>query len=456
MISSLLRSTVLGAVGLTLSHFPAAAEPLGEAVLAAINHNPQVEAALAGRDAAIESQKEEYAAYFPEIRVSGAAGRVYGNNSTSRGLSVTRGAGYSGLGEGSVTVSQRLFDGFATRDRVEAARALRYSENSSVLDVRESLAFRAVQAYLDLLRAQEGLDFVEAHAKNITDFVQRIESKVKDGASDEAELRQAQDAEALIENLRAEYRGRMDSALAVYEDVIGHLPEGAAIAPPSIKDLLPQSVEAAVAGALSGHPALRGADFRAVAAGRQADAEEAGLLPGLSAEGSYYQKDVSDVIGGEAVDAKALVRLNWGFSTGGAELARVRKKRLEAARSRSDVEQTKRQIVRGVRQSWAELETARRQSVLAGERAGINESLNETWRNQFEGAKITLLQLLQGENALFNARLDRMNARYRLLAAEYGVLAGMGALQRSFNYTAVPDDSPLDGKTGSLSGRINR
>lgn len=455
MISRLLRSAIPGVFLLAAFGSPAGAEPLQDAVLSAINNHPQVQSALAGRDAAIQGEKEAYSAYFPEVRISGAAGRVYGDNSTSRGLSVSRGAGYSGMGEGNVSVSQMLFDGFQTRDKVDAARAMRDSENGNIVDVRETLAYQAVQAYIDLLRAREGLRLVDEHGRKISDFIEKIKIKVKEGASDDSELRQAQDIGFLMENMRAEYRGRLDSATAVYEEVTGHAPDESMDRPASVKDVLPENAESAVTRAMAEHPMLDVAGARATAAEREADAEEAGLLPDLSAEGSYYQKDIADVIGGEVADARALVRLNWGFSTGGAELARVRKKRFEEARSRADTEQARRQIERGVRQSWAELETARRQTVLSSERVNINESLNETYRSQFEGAKITLLQLLQGENALFNTRLDRMNAGYRLLAAEYGVLAGMGVLQKSLNYTAAPDDPAKAGKTGFFSLRIN-
>lgn len=452
---ALLRSTALSLIGAVALGFPARADSLHDTVLAAVNHHPQVESALAGRDAAVETHKEEYSAHFPEVRFNGAAGRVYGNNSTSRGLSVTRGAGYSGMGEGSVSVSQKLFDGFRTRDKVEAAEALRDSENSNILDVREALAFRAVQSYIDLLRAREGLRMIDAHAATVADYLRKVESRVKEGASDEAELRQAQDIGILVENMRTEYRGRLESAQAAYEEIAGRAPGEKLEPPPPVADLLPPDAQSAENRALAEHPALRVAEFRTVAAGREVEAEEAGLLPVLSAEGSYYEKDIDDVIGGESVDARALVRLNWGFSIGGAEFARVRKKQYEEARSRADAGQARRQIARGVRQFWAELETARAQTKLADDRVVLNESLNETWKTQFEGAKITMLQLLQGESALFGTRLEKMNAGYRLTAAEYGVLAGMGALQKSLNYTAVPDDPARSRKTGFLPLRIN-
>ena len=76
------------ALGGILVALPGArAETLETAVLEAVNHHPGVNAALAARDAAIESRNEAFSSFFPQLRASAAVGRVYGNNSTSRGLS---------------------------------------------------------------------------------------------------------------------------------------------------------------------------------------------------------------------------------------------------------------------------------------------------------------------------------------------------------------------------------
>ena len=93
----------------------ACAETLQRSVVAALNHHPSVTAAMANRDAYIEEKKEQFSGYFPAISVGAAGGRIYGDNSTTRGLSVTRGAGYSGYGEGSISLTQMLFDGFEVK-----------------------------------------------------------------------------------------------------------------------------------------------------------------------------------------------------------------------------------------------------------------------------------------------------------------------------------------------------
>ena len=84
------------AVFLMPSH--SSAESLSEAVSRTLQQHPQVDGATAALRAAQQAEKEQFSAYFPTINATAQAGRIYGDNATSRGLSVTRGAGYFKFG----------------------------------------------------------------------------------------------------------------------------------------------------------------------------------------------------------------------------------------------------------------------------------------------------------------------------------------------------------------------
>ena len=59
---------------------------------------------------------------------------------------------------------------------------------------------------------------------------------------------------------------------------------------------------------------------------------------------------------------------------------------------------------------------------------------------QFEAARVNLLQLLQADNALFNAKLALLNGEYKLLASHFAVLASMGRLQEALNVVSARAD----------------
>ena len=124
----------------------------------------------------------------------------------------------------------------------------------------------------------------------------------------------------------------------------------------------------------------------------------------------------------------------------------MRRRSHEYAQTKAQQDETARQIERDVRRAWVEVETARKQATVARSRTGLNESLLKTYQTQFEGAKITMLQILQAENALFGTQAGGIDAHWRTVAAGYGLLAGMGSLQTSMNITGAKNDPDLGRK----------
>ncbi len=411
-------------------------EPLGEAVASALKFHPSVEAALAQLDASKQARREQVSGYFPEVSVSASGGRVYEDNSTSRGLSVTRGAAYSYSGEGSVTMRQMLFDGLETPSRVAAAKARSLSALNSVADLRETLALRTVQAYIDVMRSRVGLAMLLEHQKKVDGYLKKIKNAVDQGASDEAEYQQAMDIKAVLAGIVADYEGQKRTAEANFAEVTGHMP-GADLVKPKLLNIHPENMEEVIGKARDMHPSVIAAKYGTQAAGDDVRAERAQIFPDFDGELSYLQSDKRDVIGGEVTDARALVRMNWNFSTGGAELARIRQKKLDHKQSLAQLHDLERQIEREIRLSYSEYATAKDQMDSLYERAFLNGKLFDTYKAQFEGSRITLLQLMQAENQLLNAKLEQMNGEHRLLAAGYGVLASIGRLQESLGIEPV-------------------
>lgn len=438
--SSLLLCTAI------MSIFPlvqnAGAETLDHAVGDALNQHPSVQAALAGRDIVREEKKETGSAFYPEVNVNGASGRVYGDNSTSRGLSVTRGAGYSWNHEIGVTVRQLLFDGMETSNRFDAAGARLESANMNVVDVRENLGLRVVLAYLEVLRTRESAALLREHAKKIADYRARIAEMVEQGAADESMAVQAHDIQNQLDGTLADVDGQMKKALAEYAEAVGRPVEEPLQRPSLQADAIEPDVEQAVKTALESHPALQAAQLQDKAAESEIRAEKGALMPDLSGEISVYKKDVADVIGGEVLDERALVRMNWDFSTGGAQFARVQQSVYRQAEAQAQADDLAGKIEREIRKAYAELDATKKRLDVSRDRVEVSRDLVNTYQKQFEAAKVTLLNILQAENTNFNARLSVLGAEYRYLAAQYSVLANTGHLQDALNIKTVAQAEP--------------
>ena len=432
----MLRASAL-ALAICLVPMTGRAEPLSDAVLQALNHHPSVEAAIANRDALQQERREYVSGYFPEIDMNAGTGRMYGDNSTSRGLSVTRGAGYSWVHEASISMNQMIFDGFETMNRVDAATARRESADFQIMDTRETLALRTVAIYLDVLRNQDILTRVRAHEAKLNDYIKRIETLVSEGVVDEAMAAQARDVKAQLASTEVTIEGALATALADYRESVGHDPQGALARPADKSGALESDVEVAVQTALKTHPALQAASLQAQAYEEDADAETGVLFPDLNAEVSYTKRDQRDLLGGEFLDTRGMLRMNWALQTGGEQFARMKKAKYRQSEALANRQAQERQIERAIRAAYADMKSSKQQVEVLNDRVRLSKDLLRTQNTQFEGARITLLQLMQTDNALFNSEMSLLNGDYRHLASQYAALAGMGRLQQALNITAA-------------------
>lgn len=157
-------------------------------------------------------------------------------------------------------------------------------------------------------------------------------------------------------------------------------------------------------------------------------AEEGKLYPDLSGEFSHYKSNKLDVIGGESQDSRAVLKMNWSFSTGGKELTAIKRKRSEYLETAHKTKDIKRGIERDIREAYARYLTYWRKSELSAKRVELNQKLMSTYQSQFEGSRIKLLALMRAQSQLFKAELEKSDNSLSLLAAEYHVLATRGEL----------------------------
>lgn len=407
----------------------ARAESLRDAVQNALGQHPSVEAARAGEDYTNEERRETKADLFPTLRTSASGGRMYGDNSTSRGLTVNRGQAYSWLWEGNATLTQPLFNGLETYNRIDAAQARQESAQMNVSDVRETLALRAVQAYIAVLQTTEAVQKINDYKSKIADYQSRIQVMVDQGAADEAEVAQAKNVSLLLDNTLADTKAQLDTAYAAYKEAVGRLPESALTRPDAPGAMIAATPEEALTNAKSNHPTILAAYKQMEAAGYDVDAERGTLLPTLDGELSYLKRDQVEELGGELEDGRALLRMSWDFSLGGGDLARIRKTKAAYSEKLAQSQEKIIEVERDIRLSYADLERSKKQKTLSAERVQILQDLFDANESQFEGARVRLLQLMQSDNQLFGAKLESLNADYAHLMAQYAALASAGRLQ---------------------------
>ncbi|MDR2112584.1 MAG: TolC family protein, partial [Candidatus Accumulibacter sp.] len=136
----------------------AAAPPpatLKEAVQTAVLKNPEVQARWHAFSEAEQEIDVARGGFFPKLDLSAGAGRI---KTEQKRVGID--SSYHG-NEGTVSLQQMIFDGFATSSEVKRlgkAKLVRYFE---LLDASENIALEAARAYFDVLRYREQVKLAE-------------------------------------------------------------------------------------------------------------------------------------------------------------------------------------------------------------------------------------------------------------------------------------------------------
>ena len=410
---------------------------LQDAVRKAIASNPEVQASW---HAYTSSQYEEGAArggYYPRLDLTSNIGR---GELTRQGQATTdltrRGA--------ALTLSQMLYDGFATRNevaRLDHAKRVRYYE---LLNVSEQTSLEAARAYFDVLRHRELSRLAQENFAQHQQVFSQIQQRVQAGVSRRVDLEQAGGRMALAHSNMLTEASNLHDVSARYLRVVGELPPGEMIAPGLLKQGIPPNVQETLQLAFQGNPAFNAATENVRSAQADARSRESAFHPRVDLRA---RKDVSfnvNGIEGRRDDQTVELVLNYNLYRGGSDRARVRQfaERLALAKELRD--KACREIRQTVSIAFNNIGSLQQQLGYLDQHQLAIEKAREAYRKQFDIGQRTLLDLLDTENEYFQARRAYNNATFDHAIAHARALAGMGELMRTLQVAREGLPSPAE------------
>lgn len=411
---------------------------LAETVMRALRTHPQIKAGAETRRQAESVVTEQRSGFFPVIGVGSQFGHENNNDLDTRALTAGGGAGDSWYGNGTVTLTQPVFSGFSTVERVEGAKDRVSAAGYDLEGAAEDVALRAARAHLNMMRTRELLGMSAKFIADIQDRQKSIGLMVKEGAADEAEFLQANEIGAAASSTRLGYEEAYRQAEADYIEVTGAAPDAnMGLGVDKWDGLVPATLDAALIDAFKVSPKLLSADKMMHAFGNDVQAQKSALSPKVDAVMSYMKQDQKDYVGGESSSARALLRLDWSLSTGGAELSRIDQAKHQQSAALAKREGVMRNVEAAVRQKFAAVQVADKQFDLLSQREEASKKILENFLAQFEGGKQTNLQLIAAQSRLFEAQAARTDAYYRRVLARLELLNAMGRLRTAFEIPAA-------------------
>jgi outer membrane protein len=432
---------LLCGAALAASAVPARADTLREALNGAYRTNPTLQAARAQQRATDETVAIEKSAGRPNVDASGQYIEFLKSSSDSN-FSPDR---QLGIG---LDLGVPIYSGGAVKNSVRAA-VNRVEAGQADLRGTESAIFtQTVAAYMDVIRGEALVGLSTNQVEVLQVSVQATSDRFEIGDLTRTDVAQSQARLALAQGDLQTARANLISAREEYIRLTGLAPDD--LEPPPPLPGLPASVQNAVDLALEDNPDLIASRERAEASRFDIEVAGSGRLPRVSVfTGGDYNNALGSLnIPGSTVSVpqtstglQAGVQVSVPLFQGGRPAALERQAQARSAAALETVIAAERDVIAQVRSAWSSWQAAT--AIIVS-----NQSAVEAAELSLEGVRAentvgnrTILDILNAEQELVNARAQLITARRNAYVAGFSLLAAMGRAEA--RDLGLGDDGPL-------------
>ncbi len=333
-------------------------------------------------------------------------------------------------GELSVSLKQKLFDGFAVMDNVKRTRFEASSAQYALYGLAEDQALKVAEVYLGVLEAQKILNLSEKNLEEHKKVYSQIKDRVDQGLGSSADLSQIEGRLARAEvNVIAADHNLLD-ANSRFVEIVNKKPRDLTW-PVADAVLFPGTLDNALDVARKDHPLLLSAYNDIQAAGARLDLSNSNYYPKFTLEIGASQNNDIDGATGYNEDITAMLRMRYNLYSGGSDSANKLKAAYQEAQSKDIYAQSLRQVLQSTKLSWRAQVYLKKQFPYLQKHVDSAKAAQSIYEEQFFLGKRSLLDLLDTSNELFEARKTYTSVEHSQLFAQYRVLAATGRLLAS-------------------------
>lgn len=399
---------------------------LKDSVLEVLHTNPLVQERLKNFRASQQDLNLAKADYYPRVDLRATSGytKSGGVNSSINKL------GYSNY-ESSLIMTQNLFDGFSTINKIDYQKSLILVAAYSYMETANKTAFDMTNAYIDVLRAYDMLSISRENVQLNETMLFKVKELFDSGLTTDSEVKKIQSTLSLSRSNLTVQKNNARNAEYTFRRVLGRLPDANNIQKPDFSLSMPSSIENAAMYAIENNPVLLVSEYNIKSVKALYKERKKEYYPKVDLELSQFYNGVGDVNNGfEQADDRfrARVVLSYNLFRGGADRAQVQKN-LSKINQEIDIKRDlKRQIIKNLDFSWSSYEMIEKQIVDLKDYSMYSKETLSLYEEEYDLGRRTLLDLLSAQNDFINSKSQIVLAEYDYLLAKYRVLDAMGLL----------------------------
>jgi outer membrane protein len=401
------------------------AQGIEDAMAEAYRNNPQLLAQRARVRATDEQVPQALAGWRPSVDMTADAGGAhYETNIPSSGSPARQDREPKSA---KLEISQPLYSGGRTVAATSEAENNVKAERARLVTVEQRTLLDAATAYLDLYREIAVLDLNINNEQVLRRQLEATRDRFQVGEITRTDVFQAEArlARATADRIKAE--GDLEIARATYVKVIGAAPPTGPTLPVA-PDLLPDDKDKAIRDAAIQNPAVIAAEYDQRAAKDRIDGAEGELLPTFRIVASAGKDWESSNESSRISNVEAKLKFSMPLYEAGATYAKVRGAKQTAAERQNLIDKERRDAVQTATRAWDTLQSARaRVDSFDSQIKAAAVALEGVEREAAVGSR-TVLDVLNAEQELLDARVNHVRAQRDELVAAFELKSAVGLL----------------------------
>ena len=419
-------------VGGLVATAPAEGVDLLEVYDLATQDDPEMRRAQHEHRAASEILKQARAGFLPTLTVDAESGGTRQKIHSSDNPVFAEGTSFFATNRVTLTLNQPLYRHAAVVNLRQARTATRRAD-LAFETAKQELLLRVATLYFEALAAEATYDFAEAERTALQSHYEMTDLRRRTGLAAVTDLHEARARLAAVEALVIEAEDVWDDGLQALRGLNPRIPAGLSglsgdlkLVPPA-----PDDAEAWKATALEENLRLL-TQVQMVEVARQEVARHRAVrFPALDflARGNRERNGGTLFGGGSDVEtANFLVRLSVPVFEGGLMMSRVREAEQSYRAALEEFERQRREVVRTVRSSFYGVTRAISRSRALEQAVASQELALEARQEGYRSGRYSIVDVLDAERDLFEARSDYARARYDYVLNSLRLRQAVGAL----------------------------
>ena len=425
-----LHSVTLAAVLLLAAALPAAGQSLTDVLATTYSTNPQLLAGRAELRATNELVPQALSGWRPTIAGTASIGRTWIDSEFGSTSINPRSVG--------VSISQPVYRGGRTVASTREAENLVLAQRARLVGVEQQVLLDAVASYMDVVRDAAVLELNINNQQVLSRQLEASRDRFDVGEITRTDVAQSEARLSGSNADRIAAEGDLTESRARFVEVVGEAP--GTLETPPILATLPVSLEEAIEVAVNANPNVVAADYIERAARDGVDVVFGELLPSVEVVGDveHGEEQTFTSVDDDRTTATVEAQLTVPLYQAGEVSSRVREAKKRASQRRLEMAQQRRTAAQVATTAWEALTTARAQIAAFETQVRSAEIALEGVREEAQVGSRTVLDVLDAEQELLDARVSLVSAKRDEIVAGFQLLAAVG------NLTARDLDLPVE------------